>query len=163
MTEKMEPERRIFNKGDVIMTEGCMESGMYDIVIGSVGIYKNYGTGYEEKVAVLGDGEYFGEMEMATVRARSATVVALEKTETIFIDRETFGEYFRNKPEKVLTIMQQLSDRLRRTTEAYAEARVAAREALEEIHKGIEPGSEKSRWYDRLWSIVEDFGKAPMR
>lgn len=145
--------RKVFEKGDVIIKEGMMESCMYDIVIGMVGIYGAYGTPDANLIAVLKDGQCFGEMEMLSIRARSATAVAMEKTEVIVIDKKTFGDYCRNKPEKVLAIMEQLSDKLRKTTAEYMEACLVAKEALREVRLG----TKKSRWYDRLKDFAEKF------
>ena len=138
-------------KGDVIMREGDMEMLMYDIIIGSVGVYVNYGMDDEKLLLTLSDGEYFGEMELINVRARVATVVAMENTECMVIDRELFGEYIRNYPEKCLAIMQSLSDKLRHTNQAYREMVRIAREAAADDTDD----EKKSSWLTRLLGIVD--------
>lgn len=140
-----------FKKGDVIMREGDMEMLMYDIIIGSVGVYVNYGMDDEKLLLTLSDGEYFGEMELINVRARVATVVAMENTECMVIDRELFGEYIRNYPEKCLAIMQSLSDKLRHTNQAYREMVRIAREAAADDTDD----AKKSSWLTRLLGIVD--------
>lgn len=140
-----------FKKGDVIMREGDMEMLMYDIIIGSVGVYVNYGMDDEKLLLTLSDGEYFGEMELINVRARVATVVAMENTECMVIDRELFGEYIRNYPEKCLAIMQSLSDKLRHTNQAYREMVRIAREAAADDTDD----EKKSSWLTRLLGIVD--------
>lgn len=144
--------KRMFEKGQVIMREGELEMVMYDIIIGSVGIYINYGTDAEQLVDTVSDGDFFGEMELINVRARTATVVALEKTECLVIDKDTFGDYIRNYPEKCLAIMQSLSDKLRRTNAAYREMCQIAREAEAEGSEEVK----KSGWLKRLLGIANE-------
>ena len=143
--------KKLFKKGDVIIRQGHVEMCMYDIIIGTVGVYLEYGTPDEQLVAKLTDGEYFGEMELITVRSRSATVVALEPTECLVIDRETFGDYIRHYPEKCLAIMQSLSDKLRKANDAYMEMCKIAREAQAEEEKE----GRHSSWLARLLNITQ--------
>lgn len=144
--------KRMFEKGQVIMREGEMEMVMYHIIIGSVGIYVNYGTDSEQLVDTVSDDDFFGEMELINVRSRTATVVALEKTECLVIDRDTFGDYIKNYPEKCLAIMQSLSDKLRRTNAAFREMCRIAHEAEAE---GDED-TKKSSWLKRLLGIANE-------
>lgn len=146
-----EVTRRTYKKGEVIIHEGDLEFCMYDIVIGSVGIYSHYGTPAEQLISTLSDGDYFGEMELISVRARSASVVALEPTEVIVIDRDTFGDFCRNSPERVLTIMQQLSDRLRKTTADYVEACKTAREAV----SNARDEQKSTGWFAKLLGLAQ--------
>ena len=54
---------------------------------------------------------------------RSATAVALEKdTVDSVVSEEEFYEYFEKEPVKVLVLMQQMCNRLRRTSKDYLEA-----------------------------------------
>ena len=114
---------KAFNKGDIIFHQGDAGESMYDIRWGSVGIYLDYGTEKEKKLTELGTEAFFGEMGMIDHAPRSATAVALEKgTQVQEITEEMLGELFREKPAKVMMIMQQLSGRLRDLTKDYMEA-----------------------------------------
>lgn len=116
-------DMKTYNKGDIIFRQGDAGESMYDIRWGSVGIYLDYGTDKEKKLTELGTDAFFGEMGMIDHAPRSATAVALEKgTRLQEITEEQIGELFREKPAKVLMILQQLSGRLRKLTKDYVEA-----------------------------------------
>ena len=109
-----------FNADQVVFRQGDSASVMYDIISGSVGVFTDYQTENEKKLAVLKSGEIFGEMGMIEVYPRSATAVALEDGTVL----EELGEgdlkmYFKDKPEKLLQVMRQLSVRIRETTQKY--------------------------------------------
>ena len=67
-----------FKKGEIIFRQGEPGNCMYDIHWGRVGVYAEYGTANEKKLAELYPGDFFGEMGLLEQSPRSATVVALE-------------------------------------------------------------------------------------
>jgi CRP-like cAMP-binding protein len=112
-----------FDKGQIVFKKGDYSECMYDILSGKIGVYDEYGTPDEKLIAELGEGQSLGEMGMLEYYPRSATAVALEDgTELAEIGEDELTVYFRNKPEKLFALMKQLSQRLRETTEKYAEA-----------------------------------------
>ena len=132
-----------FKKDDVIFRQGEYAATMYDICSGSVGIYADYQTPDEKQLAVLPAGEVFGEMGLIECYPRSATVVAMEDgTEVHEVSSQEFSAYFQDSPEKVLSVMKQLSKRLRATTKDYQEACRTVYETVEAEKKG----EEKSGW-----------------
>lgn len=112
-------ESKKFKSGEMIFRENTWEMKMYEIKSGSVGVYVNYGTEKQQKLTDLAAGRRFGEMGLIEARMRSATVVALEDTEVDVIDAEGLSEYFKNSPEKVMEILQQMSSRLRELSDDY--------------------------------------------
>ncbi|MBP5751107.1 MAG: cyclic nucleotide-binding domain-containing protein [Firmicutes bacterium] len=132
-----------FNKGDVIFRQGEYAATMYDICSGSVGIYADYQTPEEKQLAVLPAGEVFGEMGLIECYPRSATAVAMEDgTQVQEISAKEFSSYFQDSPEKVLSVMKQMSARLRETNKNYLEAMRTVYETVETEKKG----EEKSGW-----------------
>lgn len=126
-----------FGQSEVIFREGEFALTMYEIEAGQVGIYANYGTPDQRRLAVLSEGEFFGEMGLAECYPRSATAVALEDgTALSEIDSKEFADYFQNHPDTVLSIMRALSARLRETNARYLEAREAVHDAVEAERKG---------------------------
>lgn len=115
-------EERKFGKKEVIFKAGDWEMWMYDILDGLVGIYADYGTPDQKLLAELRTEEFFGEMGIVEAMPRSATAVALEPTRVQVITSKDLGDYFKERPARVLQIMEQLSKRLRRLTEDYTEA-----------------------------------------
>ena len=66
--------------GDDVVREGDEGSCMYFIRRGSVEVLKNAGdANRKRRLAVLNEGDTFGEMELIDVQNRSASVRALEE------------------------------------------------------------------------------------
>ena len=136
--------KAVFKKGEVIFRQGDPGNCMYDILWGSVGVYAEYGTPNEKKLAELRHGDFFGEMGLLEQSPRSATVVALENdTQVSVIMESDFRDYFAENPAKVFTIMQTLSQKLRRTTQDYLDVCRTVYETVEGEKKGGEPRSEE--------------------
>lgn len=114
MVEKVE-----FVKGIVIFKKGQWQMKMFDIISGKVGIYANYGEPNQKLLTEYGPGKIFGEMGVIEALPRSATAVALENTECNAIDGDAFADYFKNDPDRIISIMQNLSGRLRELSNEY--------------------------------------------
>ena len=128
-----------YASGQTIFKQGDYSDCMYDILSGKVGVYSAYGTQEEKLVAELGAGQLLGEMGMLEYYPRSATAVALEEgTSLAAITEDELSVYFRDKPEKLLMIMRQLSQRLRETTQKYADACRVVYETAEAEKQGRE-------------------------
>ena len=123
----------LYNKGDIVFREGDYGSSMYDIRWGSVGVYAAYGEPDEKRLTTLRAGEYFGELGLLDTMPRSATIVVEENgTQLIEITIDGFSDYFNNKPEKILKIMEHMSLRMRKLTDDYLDACRTISEYLEE-------------------------------
>lgn len=123
---------RSYKKGEIIFAQGDPADCMYDIEAGSVGIFTDYNTKQEKQLTTLLKRQIFGEMGLIEGKPRSATAVALEDdTQLTIISEETFADYFRRQPEKVVRLMQGMSKRIRGLTQAYLEACSAITEASE--------------------------------
>lgn len=118
--EQQSMEKKTLKKGEVIFQQGKYEEWMYDILQGRVGIFAEYGTENEKKVAEMEAGSFFGEMGMIECYPRSATAVCMEDDTCIQkISQADFSAYFKEHPDRIYTIMQQLGSRIRKTTEDY--------------------------------------------
>lgn len=114
-------ELKKFKKNQVIFEQGAYETFMYDIRWGRVGIYENYGKKDERLLRELDPNDVFGEMGLVEARPRSATAVSLEKdTQCMLITNEDFSAYFKDKPAKIVAIMQRMSQRIRDLSEQVA-------------------------------------------
>ncbi len=111
----------MFDKDEVIFKEGEFGKTMYEICRGKVGIVSNYGTDESKKLTELKEGDIFGEMALIDVYPRSSTAIADSDVELIEISNDMVGDYFKNKPEKIIDIMKHLSSRLRALTDDYLE------------------------------------------
>ena len=111
-----------FQRDQVIFREGEVQSTMFEIRRGTVGIFARYGEPDERKLTELGPGQYFGEMGMVEGYPRSASAVALsDDTEVREITAREFGSFIGERPEQVLDILRALSGRVRGLTEDYRE------------------------------------------
>ncbi|MBQ6927237.1 MAG: cyclic nucleotide-binding domain-containing protein [Oscillospiraceae bacterium] len=109
-------------KDEVIFREGEFGSVMYDIVSGKIGIFSGYQSEKEKQIAELGAGQIFGEMGMIEIYPRSATAVSLEEGTVLReLGESELNDYLKDKPEKLLLLMKQLSHRIRETTQAYVD------------------------------------------
>ena len=140
----MDNNMKKFAKGEVIFQEGALESFMYDLIEGKVGIYANYGQAGEKLLIELNaeeGGATFGEMGLIDMMPRSATAVALEDVQACVITGEEFGEYFKENPAAVLLIMQNMSKRIRGLSQDYLDACRAVAEVVESEERGQEKSS----------------------
>jgi CRP/FNR family cyclic AMP-dependent transcriptional regulator len=105
--------RRTFPAGaDVITAEEPGET-VYILLEGSVKVYVTRPDGTEVVFAVLGRGELIGEMSLADSLGRSASVMTLEETGFLVLDRETFRASVEELPTMALNLADALSRRLR--------------------------------------------------
>lgn len=147
----------VFKKGDVIFRQGDFSSVMYDIAKGKVGVFADYETERVHQLAELKVGDFLGEMGMIEVYPRSATAVALEDDTTLNeIGENELNVYFRDKPEKLLKIMKQVSARIRETDEKYLNA---CRVAFESAAAEAESTGKSEQLKEKMEAIYEEYEK----
>ncbi len=105
-----------FKQGDYVFREGDTSDVMYMIHKGRVQISKGLGS-FDEKIRILGEGEFIGEMAVINWKPRSASAVALDDCILIKMDRESFNETIKKNHEFSVSVIQLLSERLRETDE----------------------------------------------
>jgi len=135
-------ERR-FKKGQIVCRPGEMEMNMYNILYGSVGIYTDYGKPDEVEVVTLREGDFFNVISFLESRPRNTTVVALEPLVVSEISFDNFGKYFRDRPAKVMSLLQHMSARIRQMQKAYVETC----HALENYGDKERLEAEHGEWY----------------
>ena len=147
----------VFKKGDVIFRQGDYSEVMYDIAKGNVGVFADYETETVQQLAELKAGDFLGEMGMIEVYPRSATAVALEDDTTLTeIGEDDLDEFFKDKPEKLLQIMKQMSERLRVVNQKYLNAcRVAFENANAEA-TNTEKSEKLKKEMDALYEEYEN-------
>jgi CRP/FNR family cyclic AMP-dependent transcriptional regulator len=116
MTTEAQPKRfdKIHPAGTVVFNEGDVADNMYVIQAGKVRITRAVGT-QEAYLAVLGPGEFFGEMAIVNNRPRSATATVLEDARLVAIDARTLESMLRTNTEIAVRLIQKLADRLEQT------------------------------------------------
>jgi len=115
-------EIKTLKKGAILFREGDRADCMYDVFSGSVGVYTRYGTPEQTLLKTYNADMSFGEMGLLDHAPRSATAVALASgTKVAVVTEECFGEWFNEKPSRVLMVMQQMSANLRERSKAYVD------------------------------------------
>lgn len=103
---------RSFAPGEMVVREGEQGSDMFIVVSGRVSVERHL-----IPFAELGPGGHFGEMALVEYAERSASVRALEQTETLVVTQDAMGKLMRADPVvgvKVLwALVQAMSARLR--------------------------------------------------
>lgn len=115
-------------KEKIIIEEGKPGNALYIIQNGSVKV-ANYlePSGEEVLLSHLGRGDYFGEMALISDEPRSATVIALEKSELLKLGKQDFEELLIAEPRLYKTLGLILAERLKQSNKKRAEAEVNLR------------------------------------
>ena len=88
-----------FTEDETIFEEGEAGYKMYIVVRGQVEVLTTGPTGEERQLAVLRDGDYFGEMALLEDIPRTATVRARAPTILLTLEREQFNHLLNNVPD----------------------------------------------------------------
>jgi CRP/FNR family cyclic AMP-dependent transcriptional regulator len=107
---------RRFARGEVVFHEGDPGDTLHLIAKGRVAIRVATALGDTATLAVLGVGDFFGELALLEEWPRTASVVALEKTETLALHRDDFAEIAREFPSVHAFLAQVLGAQVRRLT-----------------------------------------------
>lgn len=105
---------RRFGRDQVIFHLGDPGGLLYVISRGKVKISHATPDGQEVVLAILGTGDFFGELALIDDAPRSATAVALEATETWTLHREEFVHYLEDNPDFALHVLKTLARHIRR-------------------------------------------------
>jgi hypothetical protein len=77
------------NAGDVIVRQGETADRFYIVGDGEVEVFREEADG-EKRVALLGPGQFFGEIGLLTAKPRTATVRTTKESELLSLDRDSF-------------------------------------------------------------------------
>ncbi len=125
----MSMAEKTFSNGEVIIKEGDKGNTFFQLLEGKVAVYQNYGKADEVQVAIIEQGQYFGEMAVIENYPRSSTVVAEGDVKVDEIAAEELNEYIAQNPDKILSIMKVFGNRITSMTADYNEAKKALDEA----------------------------------
>jgi CRP/FNR family transcriptional regulator, cyclic AMP receptor protein len=106
---------RNYRRGEVIFHQDDPGSALHIIKRGQVKISTISPEGEEAILAILTDGDYFGELSLLDGKPRSANSTAMEITQTLALQRQDFMDILGRHPEMVGDILASLADRLRNT------------------------------------------------
>ena len=115
--------RHRYRSGEVIFHEGDPAGALHLIERGHVAVSLTTERGEEAIIDVLRPGETFGEQALVdTAGLRTASVVAIERAETLALDAVTFVRLGEENPRIVRFVMMVLAERLRATNRELLDA-----------------------------------------
>lgn len=158
-TQTVFVEVRAFKKGETIFREGEPGGCAYEIQSGRVAIVAGYGTERETILTELNEGAIFGEMGMVRGYPRSATAVALDpRTDVSIITWESIGRYFKEKPGKIIQIMQQMGMRIEALSGDYMDACAVISDLVEQRDELIQESKHRERVVAKLEEKLKRVG-----
>ncbi|HET9456419.1 MAG TPA: Crp/Fnr family transcriptional regulator [Candidatus Limnocylindrales bacterium] len=108
---------RRFRKGETVFHQDDPGDALFIVASGSVKVVLPSNEGSEPAiVAVLGPGEFFGELALLDGAPHSATIVAVEPTETFVLRREAFLDLIDTEPALRRALLASLAVEIRRLT-----------------------------------------------
>jgi CRP/FNR family cyclic AMP-dependent transcriptional regulator len=105
--------RRSVTRGTIIMAAGDPTDSLYIVLSGRLKVMMSDADGKEVILTIIGPGEFFGEMGLIDDAPRSASVVAIEPCELLFINRRDFKKCLAENFEMSMAVMRGLVRRLR--------------------------------------------------
>ena len=94
---------------------------MYVVQSGEVEVVHTTSAGDEQYLAVLREGDFFGEMAIFERAARSATVRAIEEARVLKVDKLTLLRRIKENPLMAFNMLKVLSGRIRDLNKKLAE------------------------------------------
>jgi CRP-like cAMP-binding protein len=108
---------RRFRRDETIFHQGDPGDALFIISSGAVKVVLPSGEAAEPAIlATLGAGEFFGELALLDGQPHSASVIALEPTETLVLGRADFEPLLEAQPELRKALIAALTRELRRLT-----------------------------------------------
>lgn len=114
--------RRRYPDGQAIFHMGDEGGSLHIIERGRVKVTIPSSSGEELILTILGAGDFLGELSLFDGKPRSATVQALEETETLCLKREDLLALMRDRFPVVEKILEVLARRIRDTDMLLAES-----------------------------------------
>ena len=111
-------EDRVVPARSLVFKRGDPGDSFWVILSGKVRVFRSDDQGVEITLSELGSGQSFGEVALLTGEARSASVEALEETQTLVLTKAQFEQVLKSHPEVSLTFIKQLSGWLKRDEQA---------------------------------------------
>lgn len=106
--------------GGVVFQEGSLGMSLYFVSSGKVRISKQVAGGASKDLALLGSGEFFGEMALIEDATRSATATSVGKSLLFELFKGDLGRWVKANPQQAVQFFAELTNvqslRLRQTS-----------------------------------------------
>ena len=117
-------EEREYSKGKIIVREGELGDSVFLLGLGSVEVVLQEEDDHETRVAILKQGEFFGEMALLERKPRAATVRAIESCTLLEINGQEFLKLLDEHRDVESKMLLKLSERLRHANEQVVTVRL---------------------------------------
>lgn len=107
-------ERKLFNDGELLFSEGEPCGGLHVITQGRVRIFKSSANGREQVLALNSAGETVAELPVFDGGPYPASAIALGDVEIAFISRRELNALCMANPELAMKVLAAVGARLRR-------------------------------------------------
>jgi len=105
--------RKSYPRSSTIIAAGDPTDALYIVISGRLKVMMSDDEGREVILAILGQGEFFGEMGLVDDAPRSASVIAIEPCELLTISRVDFKKCLAENFDIAQGVMRGLVKRLR--------------------------------------------------
>lgn len=106
-------EVRILKRGDVLFAENDLPADLFVTLSGRIAMVNRSVDGRESVVALMEDGDLFGEMPLFDGNNRSTDGRALEPSEVLVIPYEPLRKIYSEDPAQLWRVVELLAGRLR--------------------------------------------------
>ena len=106
-------DKRSYPKNSTILMEDENGDDLFVICIGTVKISRIKEDGREVVLAVLGKGEFFGEISVLDGESSSVNFFALENAEVLILKRSDFLRLLQKHPPVALSLLAEMARRIK--------------------------------------------------
>lgn len=104
-----------YRKNNLIFFEDDLGQNLFIIKHGRVKISRIDEKGDEVIFAIMGEGEFFGELSIIDGLTRSATVTSIDDVELLVLRRGDFLDMLQKFPQISITLLKELAIRIRKS------------------------------------------------
>jgi len=102
-----------YDKDAIIFLENETGNAMFIIIEGKVKVSRVSDDGREVILSILDEADFLGEMALLDGQARSANIIAIEKSKLFIIQRKDFIDLLAQHPNVSVSLLQELTKRIR--------------------------------------------------
>ena len=106
---------RNYSTGEYFFLEDSEGKQCFFVIKGSVKVTRLGKSGREVILALLNEGDFFGEMSLIDGDSRSANVIALENTKVFTLNRLDFLNVIKKYPNIAIELLKVLGQRIRKS------------------------------------------------
>jgi CRP/FNR family cyclic AMP-dependent transcriptional regulator len=107
--------QRMYRKDQVILIEEEAGQTLFILMSGQVKISRISEEGREVILAVMSEGDFFGELSLLDGQSRSANVIVLKDAEMLLINRDDFLSLLKEFPMIAIQLLREMAGRMRRS------------------------------------------------